>query len=98
MTGTELSSATLEPRRRRALFRAWHRGTREMDLLLGRFADSQLPTMSDSQLDDFERLMELPDGDLFAWVTGRAAIPTDDDSPILRAFLAFHDFGSHQIA
>jgi antitoxin CptB len=54
VTGTNLSSEGLDPRRRRLLFRCWHRGIREMDLVLGRFADAQLPTLSDVALDELE--------------------------------------------
>ena len=57
MTGTTRSSADLDPRRRKALFRAWHRGTREMDLILGGFADAFIDTLSDAELTEFERLL-----------------------------------------
>ena len=50
MTGTTRSSGDLDPRRKRLLFRCWHRGTREMDFLIGRFADAHLPAMSDAEL------------------------------------------------
>ncbi|MEM6664793.1 MAG: succinate dehydrogenase assembly factor 2 [Pseudomonadota bacterium] len=90
MSGTQLSSDGLDPRRRKILFRAWHRGTREMDLVMGRFADSFLATLSDEQLDDFEALIEVPDRDLFAWVTGEAATPDNWNSPVMRALAAFH--------
>lgn len=86
MTGTALSSADLTVRKRRILFRAWHRGTREMDLLLGRFVDSRLPEMDEAELTEMEALIELPDHDLFLWVTGEAAIPADFDTPLVRAF------------
>ena len=42
MTGSQKSSEGLDPRRRRLLFRAWHRGSREMDLIMGPFADAWL--------------------------------------------------------
>jgi antitoxin CptB len=54
----------LETRRRRAAYRAWHRGTKEMDLMLGRFADSALADMSLATLARFERLLAMPDPDL----------------------------------
>ena len=91
MSGTTLSSDRLDPRRRRALWRAWHRGTKEMDLVLGRFADSALPEMPDAELDEFERLIEVPDRDLFAWLTGAAETPGNYDSPLFRRLKAFHD-------
>ncbi len=70
MTGTTRSSAGLDDRRKRLLFRCWHRGTREMDLILGRFADAEIGTLADDELDELERLIEVPDPDLYAAVTG----------------------------
>lgn len=90
MSGTTITSAGLDARRKRNLFRAWHRGTREMDLLLGQFADSALADMSDVDLEAFEALMEVPDRDLFAWITGKQTIPANYDSPVFRQVLAFH--------
>ncbi len=89
MTGTTISSATLNPRRRRLLFRAWRRGTREMDLIMGRFADARLPGLDARDTDDFERLLEAPDTDLFNWVTGAAPVPTEFDTPVFHALQAF---------
>lgn len=77
MTGTTLTSHGLDPRRKRLLFRCWHRGTREMDFLIGRFADAHLPAMSDAELDDFERLIDLPDPDLYAALTGARPLPAE---------------------
>ena len=61
MSGSALTSAALDERRRRILFRAWRRGVREMDLIMGRFADAHLPTMSEDELAEFERLLDVPD-------------------------------------
>ncbi|MEZ5764714.1 MAG: succinate dehydrogenase assembly factor 2 [Xanthobacteraceae bacterium] len=77
MTGTTLTSHGLDPRRKRLLFRCWHRGTREMDFLIGRFADAHLPAMSDAELDEFERLIDLPDPDLYAALTGARPLPAE---------------------
>lgn len=90
MTGTTVSSADLDPRRRRLLFRAWHRGTREMDLLMGSFADAELPTMSEGDLAVFEALCEVPDRDLFAWLTDKADTPSNYDTDVYRRLKAFH--------
>lgn len=90
MTGTTRTSADLDPRRRRALFRAWHRGIREMDLLVGGFADAEIGTMSEDDLADFERLAEVPDPDLFRWVSGEAEVPANYDTPVFRRLRAFH--------
>jgi antitoxin CptB len=70
MTGSTRSSEGLDDRRKRLLFRCWHRGTREMDLILGRFADSEIEKLSDGELAQFEYLMEVPDPDLYAALTG----------------------------
>ena len=90
MTGSARSSNGLDPRRRRALFRAWHRGTREMDLLLGRFADAHIGTLSEADLAGFEALMEVPDRVLFAWVTGREPVPANYLSAAYRGIVEFH--------
>ena len=70
MTGTTRSSDGLDDRRKRLLFRCWHRGTREMDLILGRFADAEIATLSDAELTQLERLIDVPDPDLYAALTG----------------------------
>ena len=70
MTGSTRSSDGLDDRRKRLLFRCWHRGTREMDLILGRFADAEIATLRDDELGDLEHLIEVPDPDLYAALTG----------------------------
>jgi antitoxin CptB len=93
MSGSTLTSADLDVRRRKILFRAWHRGTREMDLLMGRFADAVLAGMSETELDEFERLIDVPDPELFGWVMGEADAPADYDTQVLRRLKAFHRSG-----
>ncbi|KAA2236979.1 succinate dehydrogenase assembly factor 2 [Salinarimonas soli] len=90
MTGTSRSSADLDPRRRKVLFRSWHRGMREMDLLMGQFSDAEIGTMSDGDLDDFELLIEVPDRDLLAWLTDEAETPSNYDTAVFRRLKAFH--------
>ena len=90
MTGTNRTSADLDPRRKRILYRAWHRGIREMDLILGRFADAHIGELSDAELDDYERLIENPDPDLLNWLTGASATPTDYDTAMFRRLRDFH--------
>jgi antitoxin CptB len=77
MSGSMLSSAALDERRRRILFRAWRRGLREMDLVMGRFADANLPAMSEAELDEFERLLDMPDPEVLAWITGEETTPPE---------------------
>ncbi len=82
---------TLDARRRRLRFRSWHRGTREMDLLLGSFADAHLASFSAGQLDRYEALLGCNDPDLYDWIAGRAAVPEDCRSDVLDLLLA-HDY------
>jgi antitoxin CptB len=70
MTGSTRSSGGLDDRRKRLLFRCWHRGTREMDLILGRFADAEIASLRDDELTQLEQLIEVPDPDLYAALTG----------------------------
>jgi antitoxin CptB len=74
MTGSTRSSGGLDDRRKRLLFRCWHRGTREMDLILGRFADAEIATLNDDELAQLELLIEVPDPDLYAAVRGNRAL------------------------
>lgn len=82
MSGTSRSSDGLDARRKKALFRAWHRGTREMDLVFGRFADAEIGALSGRELSAFEALLEASDTDLFKWVTGAAPLPAEYDSDL----------------
>ena len=77
-------------RRRRILFRAWHRGIREMDLIMGRFADAAIDAMSNAELDEFEQLIEVPDRDLYRWITGEDETPSNYDTAVFRRIKAFH--------
>jgi antitoxin CptB len=69
MTGTTRSSDGLDDRRKRLLFRCWHRGTREMDLILGRFADAEIAGLDEDELAQLEILIDVPDPDLYAALT-----------------------------
>lgn len=71
------------------MFRATHRGTYENDILIGGFASARLADLTDAELDEFERVMELPEPVLADWLTGRLPIPPDADCPILRAMRDF---------
>jgi len=76
-------------RRKRLFYRAWHRGTREADLLLGSFAEAYLDAFDAAQLDRFEALLECPDAELFDWINARAIPPADYDHDVTRMLLAF---------
>jgi antitoxin CptB len=73
----------MHPRLKKLKYRAWHRGFVEADLILGPFADRFLEVLDETELDDFERLLEAPDHDLYAWVVGQAEPPADMDLPVL---------------
>jgi antitoxin CptB len=88
MSGSSLSSAALDERRRRILFRAWRRGLREMDLVMGQFADMNLAVMSEAEADAFEALLEIPDPDVLGWITGEIPIPPEYDTPLLARIAA----------
>jgi len=90
VTGSTRSSEGLDARRRRLLFHSWHRGIREMDLILGRFADAHIGELSDAELDDYERLIEEPDPDLLNWVTGASVTPATYDTAMFRRLRDFH--------
>ncbi|NBO19910.1 MAG: succinate dehydrogenase assembly factor 2, partial [Proteobacteria bacterium] len=62
---------------KKLIFRSWHRGTREMDLLLGRFADAYLPAFTPMQLEAYAAILELPDPDLYNWITGLEPVPAE---------------------
>lgn len=77
-----LSSAGLDPRRRRILFRARRRGLRAMDVALGAFADAHLTALTEAELDEVEAWLDLPDPEILSWLTGEAAPPARFDTPL----------------
>ena len=89
MTGTTRSSDGLDDRRKRLLFRCWHRGTREMDLILGRFADAEIGNLSDDDLTQLETLLEEADPDLYAAITGDKVLPAEVIGPLFARIKAF---------
>ncbi len=90
MTGLTRTSADLDPRRKRILFRAWHRGIREMDLIMGRYVESVIADLGEADLAILETLIEIEDRDLFAWITEDRPVPPEHDTPVFRAMKAFH--------
>lgn len=89
MTSSRLSSDGLDVRRKRLLFRCWHRGTRELDLIVGRFADAHLVTLSDSELDQLEVILDAPDPALYAALTGDGPIPNGVAGPVFEKMKSF---------
>ena len=84
MSGTTISSEGLDARRRRLLFRAWHRGMREVDLITGRFADAHIGTLTGAEVTEFEQLMDVPEPDLLNWVMGQEPTPQSFDTLLFR--------------
>ena len=76
-------------RRRRLRYRAWHRGTREMDLVLGPFADAHLEEFGAADLDRLETLMDEEDTDLLKWVMGQEPVPANTDADLLADIIAY---------
>lgn len=75
--------APTDPRRRRLLFRAHHRGTKEADLMIGGFVARHIATLTEADLDLLEAVLELPDVDLADWLSGRLPVPAEQDNPLL---------------
>ena len=85
-----MTDDTLDTRRRRALYRASHRGTKEMDWLLGRFGAGRVAQMSDADLAEFEAFITLPDPDLNDWIIEPASNPETAFAGLIAAIRAFH--------
>jgi antitoxin CptB len=90
LSGTTKSSEGLDPRRRRLKFRLWHRGIREMDLVLGGFADCELAGLNESDLAEVEGWLDIPDQQMFAWVNGAETPPPEVDTALFRKLRSFH--------
>jgi antitoxin CptB len=76
-------------RRRRLKYRAWHRGTKEMDLVLGPYADARAELLGADELTRLETLMDEEDTDLLKWVMGQEPVPDGIDAPLLAEIIAF---------
>ena len=89
MTGLSRTSADLDPRRRRILYRCWHRGIREMDLVFGQFAENEIADLADAELDEFEMIMDEDDHDLNAWITGAKPVPAHRQTALFARVAAY---------
>ncbi len=89
MTGITRSSNGLDARRKRLLYRCWHRGTREMDLILGRFAEAHIALLDDTGLTEFERLIEAADPELYAALTDDVAPSPEFAGPLFQRIRSF---------
>jgi len=90
MGANSLEIDRLVAARKRARYRSWHRGTKELDYILGRFGDVYIEGFNEEQLADFERLMENEETNLQAWLMGQQAIPEGQDEKLLHRIRDFH--------
>ena len=79
----------LDARRKRILFRSLRRGTRESDLVIGGFAESNLPRLDAAQLDALEKLLDRPDPELLGWVIGLHPVPAEFDTDVMAMLKAY---------
>lgn len=86
-------SEDIEVRRKRAAWRAGHRGTKELDLLVGRFADARLPGMAVADLEHFERFLAVTDPELQSWLLGPLAAPDPEFAAVVADIRSFHGLG-----
>ncbi|WP_293676098.1 succinate dehydrogenase assembly factor 2 [uncultured Phenylobacterium sp.] len=80
-----------DARRKKLKMRAWRRGFREADLILGPFADRHVPGFSEAELDLFEALLEEADHDVYGWILERAPAPAPFDGVLMHQLRAFRD-------
>jgi antitoxin CptB len=81
--------ADIETRRKRLLYRSIYRGNKENDILLGQFARAHIASFGSAELDQYERLLDVGDNDIFDWVSAKACVPPEADTPVLRLLMAF---------
>jgi antitoxin CptB len=74
-----------ETRIKRLRFRAWHRGVKEADLMIGGFFDAHHAGWNDAEIDLFETLLEEQDVDIMAWAMGTAEVPDEYRGSIMQA-------------
>ncbi len=89
MSTAEQPETDLDSLRRKLGFRAWHRGTREADLLIGSFADRHLPGFDAVALQQFESLLAENDPDLYDWMLGLSPVPPEHRNPVSQLLCAF---------
>ncbi len=79
----------MDDRRKKLVFRAWRRGFREIDLILGGFADRKLSELDEAGLDAFEQLLNAPDQEVYDWITEQAVPPANFETPTLALIRAY---------
>jgi len=80
---------TLDTQRKKLRIRAWRRGFKEADLILGRFCDDNIDSLDKAGLDAFEALLDQSDQDVYGWIIGREPVPAEFDTPVMGRLKAF---------
>lgn len=88
-----MNASDIAARRRRAAFRAAHRGTKEMDWLVGRYAEAHLDGMDEAALTRFERLLEMPDPEVQRWLLDGSAGAPGEIGALIADMRKFHGLG-----
>lgn len=99
-TGRKVTTSGMEDienRQKRLIYRSWHRGTRELDLIMGTFAEAHVPKMNKAELDLYDEILATPDPDVYDWISGQKPAPANLLNPVLEKLLA-HDYASHSLA
>ena len=79
----------LEIRRKRLRYHSWHRGTKELDLVLGQFAERHLAAMDAAEMALYEAILDENEHDIYAWLAGREAVPVEHDHHSMKMILNF---------
>ncbi len=87
---SDVEGGGLDTRRRRAVWRATHRGTKELDILVGRYAEAKLPEMAGAELDLFEDFLAVTEAELQRWLLTPGAVADDKFADLVVAVRRFH--------
>lgn len=74
---------------KRLKYRSRHRGTKELDMLLGRFAEQHLDGMTGAEIELYEAILEANEHDIYHWLTGQTPVPAEHDNPVMQRILSF---------
>ena len=85
-----ISKMEVENLRKKLIFRSWHRGTREIDLLLGRFADEYIPFFKEDELQQYEDLLKNSDPDIYNWISGKEKPLANVETKVLTKLIEYY--------
>jgi antitoxin CptB len=83
-----------EIRKKRLRYQAWHRGMRELDLILGPYVDRNLTRLTGGDMDALEALFAVPDNELYRWICGQQPTPPEHDTPLMRNIISATRLGA----